>query len=163
MDKLRRVLNGNEEADEERGTLATIVDSSTLSWSTRVKGFIACFILGWVISLLGVVVMFISGGTNLLGFALLYTFGNVVALSSTFFLMGPWNQLKKMFAATRAVATVVMLVALILTLLAAIWWKNKGLVILFLIIQFFSMLWYSLSYIPFARDAVLKCFGSCLG
>lgn len=30
------------------------------------------------------------------------------------------------------------------------------------IIQFLAMTWYSLSYIPYARDAAKKCFASCV-
>jgi len=32
---------------------------------------------------------------------------------STFFLMGPWNQLKRMFAETRIIATIIVLVRII--------------------------------------------------
>lgn len=49
-------------------------------------------------------------GVGLIAFAVLYTLGNVCSLGSTLFLMGPVNQLKKMFAATRIIATIVMLV-----------------------------------------------------
>ncbi|XP_014677572.1 PREDICTED: vesicle transport protein SFT2A-like isoform X2 [Priapulus caudatus] len=96
-------------------------------------------------------------------FAVCYTIGNIIALSGTFFLMGPLSQLKKMFAMTRLIATIVMLVALVLTLMAALWWDNPGLTILFVIIQFVAMLWYSISYIPYARDAVKKCAEGCMG
>ncbi|KAM4817533.1 vesicle transport protein SFT2A isoform 2-T2 [Urocitellus parryii] len=51
---------------------------------------------------------------------------------------------------------------LIFTLCAALWWHKKGLALLFCILQFLSMTWYSLSYIPYARDAVLKCCSSLL-
>lgn len=39
---------------------------------------------------------------------------------STCFLMGPFNQVKKMFAPTRAIATLIVLVAFFMTLFAAI-------------------------------------------
>lgn len=52
---------------------------------------------------------------------------------------------------------------LVLTLCAALWWEKKGLAVLFCILQFLSMTWYSLSYIPYARDAVIKCCSSLLG
>jgi|688.fasta_scaffold1471303_1 hypothetical protein len=60
MDKLKRALRGNDEAsattnDEERGIMAEAMDASSLSWSTRVKGFIACFVLGCLISILSTV------------------------------------------------------------------------------------------------------------
>ena len=96
-------------------------------------------------------------------FALLYTLGNIVALASTCFLMGPVNQIKRMFAPTRWIATVLMLAFLLLTLMSALWWKKKGLTIIFCLFQFLAMTWYSISYIPYARDAVKKAFDTCLG
>ncbi|XP_069463812.1 vesicle transport protein SFT2A isoform X2 [Ambystoma mexicanum] len=109
----------------------------------------------------GTFLLFIpKGGRSL--FALFYTLGNVAALSSTCFLMGPIKQLKKMVEPTRLIATIVVLTCLVLTLCAVFWWHKTGLAILFCVLQFVAMTWYSLSYIPFARDAVIKCCTSCL-
>ncbi|CAJ0955957.1 unnamed protein product [Ranitomeya imitator] len=84
-------------------------------------------------------------------FAIFYTLGNIAALASTCFLMGPLKQLKKMFEPTRLIATIIMLLCLVCTLCAVFWWKKKGLALLFCILQFLAMTWYSLSFIPFAR------------
>merc|ERR1719318_1513856 len=96
-------------------------------------------------------------GGNLKLFAVLYTIGNMMAIGSTLFLMGPMKQLSNMFAKTRVIATVVMLSALFLTLCSAFWWRKNVLALMFVIIQFCAMTWYSISYIPYARDAVIKC------
>ncbi|XP_023678277.1 vesicle transport protein SFT2A [Paramormyrops kingsleyae] len=157
MDKLRRVLSGQEE-NEELGLTAQVLDASTLSYSTRVKWFVICFACGILCSILGTALLFV----NVKLFAVFYTLGNFAALGSTCFLMGPLKQLKRMFEPTRLIATIVMLLCLALTLCAALWWDRKGLAIIFCILQFLAMTWYSISYIPFARDAVLKCFTTCL-
>ncbi|XP_067141106.1 vesicle transport protein SFT2A [Centruroides vittatus] len=159
MDKLKKALSGDD-GDEEQGIVTQIRDSSTLSWSTRIKGFVICFVLGFVFSLLGSLFLFLRHG--LLLFGIFYTLGNVTALCSTCFLMGPMSQLKKMFASTRIIATILVLVLILLTMFSAFWWKKTGLTILFCILQFMAMTWYSLSYIPYARDAVKKCFESCI-
>ena len=162
MDKLKRVLRGTEDqdnVDEERGFVDQALDASTLSWSTRIKGFAACFILGCIISVLGTICLSLS----LSSFAILYTLGNIVALSSTLFLMGPMNQLQRMFAPTRLIATLLMLTFVALTLCSALWWHKKGLAIIFCILQFCAMTWYSLSYIPYARDAIKKCMDGVVG
>jgi len=160
MDKLKKALGGNDtdqtSADEERGFVDQALDASSLSWSTRIKGFLACFIIGVVISLLGTVMISLS----LSSFAILYSLGNLVALASTLFLMGPVAQLKRMFATTRIIATILMLTFLALTLMSALWWGKKGLAIIFCVLQFCAMTWYAISYIPYARDAISKCFGS---
>ncbi|XP_033740580.1 vesicle transport protein SFT2B-like [Pecten maximus] len=159
MDKLKKVLSGNDE-DEEEGIVTQISNSSTLSWSTRIKGFIVCFVLGVSLSILGSCLLFLKDG--LIIFAVLYTFGNILSLASTCFLMGPVNQFKKMFAKTRIIATLLVIVMFILTLVCAFALKNTALTIVCCVLQFLALTWYSLSYIPFARDAVKKCFGACL-
>ncbi|XP_050316089.1 vesicle transport protein SFT2B [Anthonomus grandis grandis] len=161
MDKLKRVLSGNDTPDEESGIMSQLNDASTLSWSTRIKAFIACFIIGILLSLLGSFALFFKGGLNV--FAVFYTLGNVVSLLSTCFLMGPWNQIQKMFHSTRAIATCLVLASLVMTLVSAVAWHNPGLALVFIIIQSLSMTWYSLSYIPYARDAVKKTISACVG
>ncbi|XP_075002420.1 vesicle transport protein SFT2A isoform X2 [Calonectris borealis] len=147
MEKLRRVLTGQD--DEEQGLTAQVLDASTLSFGTRVRWFAICFVAGIVCSILGTALLWLPKGIKL--FAVFYTLGNIAALASTCFLMGPLKQLKAMFEPRRLITTVVML------------WNKKGLAVLFCILQFLAMTWYSLSYIPYARDAVIKCFSSCLG
>jgi len=157
MDKLRRALSGQEQDDEEQGFVAQALDASSLSWSTRIKGFCLCFGLGILCSILGSLVLTLNPLGGLKVFAVLYTLGNFTALGSTLFLMGPVKQLTNMFAKTRIVATVVMIIAFVLTLCSAFWWKKNVLALMFVVIQFCAMTWYSISYIPYARDAVCKC------
>ncbi|XP_042746794.1 vesicle transport protein SFT2A isoform X2 [Tympanuchus pallidicinctus] len=116
--------------------------------------------VGSPLSLGGTALLWLPKGIKL--FAVFYTLGNIAALASTCFLMGPLKQLKTMFEPKRLVATLVMLLFLVLTLCAVFWWNKKGLALIFCILQFLAMTWYSLSYIPYARDAVIKCFTSCL-
>nr|XP_001500245.1 vesicle transport protein SFT2A [Equus caballus] len=158
MEKLRRVLSGQD--DEEQGLTSQVLDASTLSFNTRLKWFAICFVSGVFFSLLGTGLLWLPGGIKL--FAVFYTLGNIAALASTCFLMGPVKQLKKMFETTRLFATVIMLLCFVFTLCAALWWHKRALALLFCILQFLSMTWYSLSYIPYARDAVIKCCSSLL-
>ncbi|XP_049737272.1 vesicle transport protein SFT2B [Elephas maximus indicus] len=159
MDKLKKVLSGQD--TEDRGGLSEVVETPSLSWGTRIKGFIACFAVGILCSLLGTLLLWVPK-KGLVLFIVFYTFGNIASLGSTIFLMGPMKQLKRMFEPTRLIATVVMLLCLVLTLCSAFWWRNKGLALIFCILQSLAMTWYSLSFIPFARDAVKKCFTACL-
>ncbi|KAM6219499.1 vesicle transport protein SFT2B [Rhynchocyon petersi] len=159
MDKLKKVLSGQD--SEDRGGLSEVVEASSLSWGTRIKGFIACFVTGILCSLLGTLLLWVPK-KGLVLFIVFYTFGNIASLGSTIFLMGPMKQLKRMFEPTRLIATIVMLLCLVLTLCSAFWWRNKGLALIFCILQSLAMTWYSLSFIPFARDAVKKCFTTCL-
>lgn len=150
----------NQEQTEETAIVDELWKNSTLSWSTRIQGFIIMFVLGFIMSFLSTIIFWIGG--SLIIFAILYTLGNVCSIGSTMFLMGPVSQVKKMFAATRLIATIIMLVSLVLTLVSALVLKNPPLCLIFVIIQFFALLWYSISYIPFARDAVKKIFSAVI-
>uniref|UniRef100_A0A3Q3DEK9 Vesicle transport protein n=1 Tax=Hippocampus comes TaxID=109280 RepID=A0A3Q3DEK9_HIPCM len=154
MDKLKSVLSGEESRREDRTILESVNEASTLGWGTRVKGFIACFVIGGVCAILGVCLLFLPR-IGLILFIVFYTFGNICALGSTMFLMGPVKQLKRMCDKTRALATTIMITCLVLTLCAAFWWKNFGLALFFVILQVLSFSWYSLSYIPFVRFVIL--------
>ena len=162
MDKLKRVLRGDDgtdSVDEERGFVDQALDASTLSWSTRIKGFAICFGLGLFISILGTIMIYTGSTTK---FAILYSLGNIVSICSTFFLMGPVAQIKRMFSSSRWLATCLMLFFLVLTIVSAVVWDSGLLVLIFCILQFLAMVWYSLSYIPYARDAIKKCVDGCI-
>ncbi|VDM16901.1 unnamed protein product [Hydatigera taeniaeformis] len=58
---------------------------------------------------------------------------------STFFLVGPVKQCKRMFAESRIVAALLFL------------YHKAALCLLFSILQFIALTWYSLSFIPYAR------------
>ncbi|KAJ8255519.1 hypothetical protein COCON_G00193830 [Conger conger] len=160
MDKLKKVLSG-QDGNDDTNVLEAANRASTLSWSTRIKGFAVCFVIGGVCAVLGVCLLFLPK-IGLILFIVFYTFGNICTLASTMFLLGPLKQLKTMCEKTRAFATILMLLFLALTLCAAFWWKNFWLALVFCILQVISFAWYGLSYIPFARDAVLKLFALCI-
>ncbi|KAM6384020.1 vesicle transport protein SFT2B isoform 1-T1 [Alca torda] len=107
MDKLKRVLSGRDA--EEPSSLGEVIDATSLGWGTRVKGFIACFAVGCLCSLLGSCLLWVPK-KGLMLFAVFYTLGNIASIGSTLFLMGPMKQLKRMFEPTRLIATIVMLV-----------------------------------------------------
>ncbi|XP_019746149.1 vesicle transport protein SFT2B-like [Hippocampus comes] len=162
MDKLKKVLSGEDEDNntDESGILERASQASTLAWGTRMKGFLLCFILGILCSILGTCMLWLPG-FGLAVFAVMYSVGNLCALSSTMFLIGPCRQLKNMCAKERALATTIMLVCLVLTLCSAFWWNNNGLALLFCVLQFVAFSWYGLSYIPFARDGIIKLCSIC--
>jgi hypothetical protein len=84
-----------------------------LTLKQRIQGCVACFCVGIIISILSFI-SFWAG--NLGAFGTLYTFGNIVSLCSTMFLMGPKRQLRNMTRANRRMATGVYIVAMIVTL-----------------------------------------------
>ncbi|XP_022723662.1 vesicle transport protein SFT2A-like isoform X2 [Durio zibethinus] len=87
-------------------------------------------------------------------FALLFTFGNVLAVGSTAFLMGPEQQLRMMFDSVRVYATAIYIGFVVLALICALWIQSKILTLLAIICEICALIWYCLSYIPFARRIV---------
>lgn len=74
------------------------------------------------------------------------------------------SQCKNMFHKKRVVTTIVYLVTLIVTISIAFVPKFGGqtvAVIICVICQMMALTWYTLSYIPFARDAVKNAIMGC--
>ena len=132
----------------------------SLTWTQRWYGFCACFIIGSVTSLLSS--LSLAKG-DIPSFALLYTLGNVISLSSTGVVWGPKRQCQKMFHKTRAIATSVYLICMLTTVVFAtadLGIKTPlkvGICIVLIVLQFFALCWYCLSYIPYARQIATQC------
>jgi hypothetical protein len=124
-------------------------------------GYIGCSAVGFVISLIGTFVLF--GGTsanNIRIFAVLYILGNVIALCATGFLLGPKQQCIKMWLPTRRWSTGFYLLMMIIVFVVAVLKQNVFLVLFLLAIEIIAGIWYSISFIPFARKIVITFFRS---
>lgn len=69
----------------------------------------------------------------------------------TFFLTGPVRQLKKMFEKGRFIATLVFITLIAFSLIAALFLSSPFLAFILVVGEYIAMLWYSISYIPYAR------------
>lgn len=141
--------------EEKTGLEAEFEKACKCSYQTRITGFAICFVAGWVISFFALFTLpdIISHPEK---FAIVYTFGNIIALLSTTFLFGPCAQARKMFEQKRIFATLLYLFSIILTFVCAYHFKQVIWVLLSLLLQFAAMLWYSLSYIPYAHTCVIN-------
>jgi len=127
-----------------------------LSRTQRLYGFIGCLAVGFLLSILGAILLFLG---QLAIFAVLYVIGTIVTLIGTGFLIGFFRQLKLMFKPVRVVASIVFLASIGLVFVGAFVLKNEVLCIVFVIIEYLAYTWYTLSYIPYARAAVTKAVG----
>jgi hypothetical protein len=141
--------------EEPSGLASEFEQACKMSYTTRLWCFGICFGLGWLISFLALFAI-PQIATHPETFASLYTFGNIIALASTGFLFGPCSQLKKMIERKRIFATLLYLFAIGLTLFCAYHVKQVIPVLLALLLQFLAMLWYSLSYIPYAHTCIIN-------
>ncbi|KAL1314928.1 hypothetical protein AAHE18_16G224100 [Arachis hypogaea] len=136
--------------DEEQGESLLGEDSGglcSLSPTQRIYGFAACLIAGLACMLLSMIVF-----AKPIKFALLFTFGNVLAVGSTAFLLGPAQQLGMMLDNARVFATAIYIGCVVIALICALWIHDKLLTIIAIIIEIGALI--CLSYIPFARRMV---------
>ncbi|XP_023512398.1 vesicle transport protein SFT2B isoform X2 [Cucurbita pepo subsp. pepo] len=99
---------------------------------------------------------------NPIKFGIAFTLGNMLSLGSTAFLVGPKRQVTMMLDPVRIYATAIYLASMIFALFCALYVHNKLLTLLALILEFGALVWYSLSYIPFARTMVSRVIVACL-
>jgi len=130
----------------------------SLSFKTRLYGFLGCFLAGLFLDIMSFLTTLL-GQKNAAKFAIIYTLGNILALTGTTFLVGPKQQFKNMTNKTRIGTSIVYISALIGTLVAALIKPPiKPLILVLILVQFLALTWYSLSFIPYARTLVKKCF-----
>ena len=162
-----RERNNESSWRDELGTDFKKNKCFSLSFKSRLYGFAACFVTGMVLSRLSTVFLSIA---KLTAFSICYSFGSLIALLSTAFLVGPCRQLKLMFKRYRWAATVVYLLLIALTLFVGLYKDSNGdpirrrvlLIIVLVLLQCLAGIWYSLSYIPYARKVVWKFVSPCI-
>jgi len=122
-----------------------------LTFQERLIGFAITYAFGMLCSVLS---WFRFG--DLRAFGILMTTGNLCSIGGTLFLMGPMRQFQRMFDPTRAGATVLLFVSMAGTFAAAFILKSAFLTLLCCVAQYLALIWYTLSYIPYARSMVLR-------
>ncbi|KAG8383333.1 hypothetical protein BUALT_Bualt04G0001600 [Buddleja alternifolia] len=122
----------------------------------RMYGFAICLASGISCTLLSMLVFF-----NPVKFGITFSFGNLLALGSTGFLIGPKRQVTMMLDPVRIYATAIYIASIIVALFCAVYVRNKLLTLLAIVLEFGALIWYSLSYIPFARSMVSKIMVAC--
>ncbi|XP_011003886.1 PREDICTED: vesicle transport protein SFT2B-like isoform X2 [Populus euphratica] len=121
----------------------------SLSPTQRLYAFAASLAAGLILMFVSLIVF-----AKPIKFALLFTFGNVLAVGSTAFLIGPERQLGMMFDPVRIYATVIYIGCVVLALIFALLIHSKILTVFAIIFEICALIWYGLSYIPFARRMV---------
>eukprot|EP00411_Alexandrium_monilatum_P033867 CAMPEP_0175342144 /NCGR_PEP_ID=MMETSP0095-20121207/6700_1 /TAXON_ID=311494 /ORGANISM="Alexandrium monilatum, Strain CCMP3105" /LENGTH=260 /DNA_ID=CAMNT_0016639571 /DNA_START=57 /DNA_END=839 /DNA_ORIENTATION=+ len=139
-----------------------------LGFKQRLFGCACCFALGQIMQFFS----FGAAAGILLGhpgrFAFLYTTGNLVMMAASFFLSGPQAQCRKIKAKDRARTSFIYFTTMFLTL-AAVFARPfpcRPLIILALVIvQWLSLVWYVLSYVPYGHSVgrrIVKSVGGWL-
>ncbi|KAK4567273.1 hypothetical protein RGQ29_003187 [Quercus rubra] len=163
LEKMKMIVGmevDEEQQEEESSSSFAFMDdfnrNCTLSTKQRLYGFAICFVAGLTCTLLSMLVFF-----NPIKFGMTFTMGNLLSLGSTAFLIGPKRQVTMMLDPVRIYATALYLASMIIALFCALYVHNKLLTLLAIILEFGALIWYSLSYIPFARSMVSKVMVAC--
>ncbi|KAL7418390.1 hypothetical protein Q5752_006848 [Cryptotrichosporon argae] len=125
----------------------------------RLGGFAACYVGGFAVQLLGAILLFL-GATG--AFATLFAVGAILSLVGTGFIVGFRKQWESMFKGTRVVASLLLFASIIMCFVAA-FVLPAILCIVFVVIEYASFGWYTLSYLPFARTAIKNLASSAIG
>ncbi|EPS66821.1 hypothetical protein M569_07955, partial [Genlisea aurea] len=158
-----KVLVGMEVEDEElqqEPEFSSFMDeinrNCTLSTKQRLYGFAICLSAGITCTFLSLLLFL-----HPIKFGITFSFGNLLALGSTAFLIGPKRQFAMMLDPVRIYATAIYISSIVIALFCAVYVRNKLLTLLAIVLEFGALIWYSLSYIPFARSMVSKIMLAC--
>ncbi|EGZ26550.1 hypothetical protein PHYSODRAFT_353327 [Phytophthora sojae] len=155
--KPRRKDSSDSDSDEEEGLLDDIGDEfDQLTLNQRALGAVGCYVLSGLFAFAATVIL-CTGVHHVRFYALFYSLSNIATFSSLIFIMGQNRLQKRMLSRKRSVSGRAWMGSLGLTVLVAFFWPSHWfIVILLLLAQFCSMIWYSLSYIPFGRKFIHK-------
>ena len=143
-----------QSAEEE---LTSCLPAKLLTRRQRLYGWLGCMVLGGLLSMLST--LFFWGGKKMLAsFAITYTLGNICAICSSCFFVGPCTACRMMFKPVRRVAASVYLSCLVATIVVAIMYPVPLILLSIIAVQYSAMVWYGLSYVPFGRTMFCKCF-----
>lgn len=157
LDKVRLMVGLAEEPEPD--LLDEMTASCKLTRMQRLYGFAGCVCLGIFLSCLSTLFIWTLKFTK---FAVTYTMGNMVGLASSGFLVGPMSQCKNMFKGYRIGATMGFLFFMVMTLVSAFYLQSAPATLLCVVCQSAALLWYTLSYIPYARTLAKKLMGTCM-
>lgn len=148
----------------DQGLKESYCELLELTYSQRIVAFFMMLLMGVLflfLALSGASVMIIAAPKK---FVFFFTIGNLCSLLSTTFLVGASAQYRAMFSAHRFHAALLYCAAVILTFFFALVWRSSILCLVSACFQIACLLWYCLSFIPFARTAVrLVSSGSYAG
>lgn len=144
--------NSDYESESESET-----EDTTLSYTTRVLGYIVCTLLGYFCTFLST--HFIHDiYKNSSNFAILYTLGNVLSLTGSLVLYGnPCRDFLIMFKKKHIFPTLVYFISMFLTFYFA-YTKHITSVYIFITLQFLANLCLSYTYLPdYIKQYICPC------
>ena len=132
-------------------------EMTSLSTQQRLIGFLMCVAMGiifcWIaMAFVPTIALFPKK------FAFFFTCGNAFLVLAPVFLVGVRSQIQSMASSHRAQVAAVYVGSTIATLFSALYLHSSILSIVFAVVQVGAVIWYGMSFIPFARRVLSTTF-----
>ncbi len=158
----KEMVGAAPEAGEDQGIMHSVEeqfnDCCSLSRKQRLYGWLFCMLIGGALEFLSTI-FFWGGKQHIAQFAICYSLGNLCSIGSSCFFVGPAKLFKVMFKEERRTAAIIYLSCLSACIGIAVEFPQWVLLLLVVIVvQYCSLVWYGLSFVPFGRSLFCKCF-----
>ena len=125
----------------------------------RIIGFAVCSGAGWILSIYAMISFFtlLSGPST---FAVVFALSQILNILGICFLSGPKSQVRGLKKPGRLVATIIFFSSIAMTIISATVIKIDILVVVFLLIEIASYIWYCITMFPFGQKMCKGCLNS---
>ncbi|KAN0038288.1 hypothetical protein ACTA71_000460 [Dictyostelium dimigraforme] len=149
-------LGGTTSPAESKTFYQELQESSSLSYFQRLTGFIICLVIGIIFLGMSTMVLFIPRQ-----FAKFYSLGSLSIIIGLVILVGVKKQIANIMSSKeRLYSTILYIGSIFATIYFALSLQSTILTLLFVVIQFITVIWYSLSYIPFGQSMITGTFST---
>ncbi|EGC33349.1 hypothetical protein DICPUDRAFT_154620 [Dictyostelium purpureum] len=147
-------LGGTPSPAESKTFYQELQESSSLSYFQRLIAFVVFIVIGIFFLGMSTFVLFIPRQ-----FAKFYSLGSLSIIIGLIVLVGVKKQIQNIMSSReRMLSTGLYLSSIFATIYFAIILQSTLLTLFFVILQFITVIWYSLSYIPFGQSMLTSAF-----
>ncbi|KAG8342556.1 hypothetical protein TRVL_06617 [Trypanosoma vivax] len=126
---------------------------SSFTIPQRIIGFAISAVLSAILSMFALNALLMASVNS---FAFRQTLAGVIMVVGTLCLCGPQKQMERMLDSTRRNSTIIYAISSFLTLLFSLVLQWTVFTLITVVVQYCALLWYAFSYIPYARETVVK-------
>ncbi|KAM9993681.1 hypothetical protein ACTFIZ_011642 [Dictyostelium cf. discoideum] len=149
-------LGGTTSPAESKTFYQELQESSSLTYFQRLTGFIICLVIGVIFLGMSTMVLFIPRQ-----FAKFYSLGSLSIIIGLVILVGVKKQIANIMSSKeRLYSTILYIGSIFATIYFALSLQSTILTLIFVVIQFITVIWYSLSYIPFGQSMITGTFST---
>ncbi|EAL62297.1 hypothetical protein DDB_G0290341 [Dictyostelium discoideum AX4] len=149
-------LGGTTSPAESKTFYQELQESSSLTYFQRLTGFVICLVIGIIFLGMSTMVLFIPRQ-----FAKFYSLGSLSIIIGLVILVGVKKQIANIMSSKeRLYSTILYIGSIFATIYFALSLQSTILTLIFVVIQFITVIWYSLSYIPFGQSMITGTFST---